>query len=112
MHDSGPMWFATPSSCGSFIHNTLPVLTGALVAQFQDPRAAGCPGAQAPGYQDEAGWKPAPHRSPKGFVWVAGGFSLRLGSAVSSSQFISPTHYPIVKRSVRGRMSFGLSSGR
>ena len=33
-HDSGPMWFATPSSCGSFIHNTLPVLTGALVPQF------------------------------------------------------------------------------
>ena len=25
-HDSGPMWLARPSSCGSFIHNTSPVL--------------------------------------------------------------------------------------
>jgi hypothetical protein len=24
-HDSGPMWFAKPSSYGSFIHYTLPV---------------------------------------------------------------------------------------
>jgi hypothetical protein len=31
-HDSGPMWFAKPSSYDSFIHITLPVLTGAFVA--------------------------------------------------------------------------------
>jgi hypothetical protein len=24
-HDSGPLWFATPSTCETFIHNTLPV---------------------------------------------------------------------------------------
>ena len=29
-HDSGPVWFAKPSPYGSFIHCTLPVLTGAL----------------------------------------------------------------------------------
>src|ERR1019366_1926516 len=28
------MRFAIPSSCGSFIHNTLPVLTGAPASQF------------------------------------------------------------------------------
>jgi hypothetical protein len=28
-HDSGPVWIARPSLCDSFIHNTLPVLTGA-----------------------------------------------------------------------------------
>ncbi len=28
-HDSGPLWFATPSTYETFIHNTLPVLTGA-----------------------------------------------------------------------------------
>ncbi|MBU1207965.1 MAG: hypothetical protein KKH04_13725 [Proteobacteria bacterium] len=29
-HDSGPMWFATPSSYDSSIHDTLPVLPGAF----------------------------------------------------------------------------------
>jgi hypothetical protein len=28
-HDSGPLWFAIPSTYETFIHNTLPVLTGA-----------------------------------------------------------------------------------
>ena len=28
-HDSGSLWFATPSTHETFIHNTLPVLTGA-----------------------------------------------------------------------------------
>ena len=32
-HDSGPMRFATPSLCGSLIHDTLPVFTGALQAR-------------------------------------------------------------------------------
>ena len=30
MHDSEPVWVATPSLYESFIHNTLPALTGAL----------------------------------------------------------------------------------
>jgi hypothetical protein len=30
LHDSGPVWFATPSPYDSLIHNTLPVLSGAL----------------------------------------------------------------------------------
>jgi hypothetical protein len=29
-HDSGPVWFATPSPYDSFIRYTLPVLTGAF----------------------------------------------------------------------------------
>jgi hypothetical protein len=29
MHDSGPVWIANPSPYETFIHNTLPVLTGA-----------------------------------------------------------------------------------
>jgi len=29
-HDSGPMWFATPSSYGSFIRFSLPILIGAF----------------------------------------------------------------------------------
>ena len=29
-HDSGPVWLARPSLYGSFIHNSLPVLTGTL----------------------------------------------------------------------------------
>ena len=33
-HDSGPMWFAKPSSYDSFIHDTLPVLTGAFVLKL------------------------------------------------------------------------------
>ena len=28
-HDSGPLWLARPSACGTFIHCCLPVLTGA-----------------------------------------------------------------------------------
>jgi hypothetical protein len=28
-HDSGPVWLASPSPCDSFIHNSLPVFTGA-----------------------------------------------------------------------------------
>jgi hypothetical protein len=28
-HDSGPLWSAKPSTCGTFIHYPLPVLTGA-----------------------------------------------------------------------------------
>ncbi len=31
-HDSEPAWVASPSPCDSFIHNTLPVLTGTLGA--------------------------------------------------------------------------------
>jgi hypothetical protein len=33
MHDSGSVWGATPSLYGSFIHNSLPVLTGALTVR-------------------------------------------------------------------------------
>jgi hypothetical protein len=29
MHDSEPVWIANPSPYETFIHNTLPVLTGA-----------------------------------------------------------------------------------
>jgi len=29
MHDSEPVWVATPSPYETFIHNTLPVFTGA-----------------------------------------------------------------------------------
>ena len=32
-HDSGPVWLARPSPYDSFIHNSLPVLTGALSVQ-------------------------------------------------------------------------------
>ena len=30
MHDSEPVWVASPSLYETFIHNTLPALTGAL----------------------------------------------------------------------------------
>src|SRR6266568_3472833 len=41
-HDSGPLWFASPSTYETFIHNTSPVLTG---AQGEEPmRAPGTPG--------------------------------------------------------------------
>jgi len=36
-HDSGPMWFAKPSSYDSFIHDTLPVLTGAFGQSYIVP---------------------------------------------------------------------------
>ncbi len=35
-HDPGPLWFATPSTYETFIHYTLPVLTGARAFAFQD----------------------------------------------------------------------------
>jgi hypothetical protein len=37
LHDSGPVWFAIPSPYGSFIHYTLPVLTGALGTSYIPP---------------------------------------------------------------------------
>jgi hypothetical protein len=33
-HDSGPPWLARPSTYDSFIHNTLPVLTGAQIFNY------------------------------------------------------------------------------
>jgi hypothetical protein len=33
-HDPGPVWIATPSPYGTFIHYTLPVLTGAFVSNL------------------------------------------------------------------------------
>ena len=34
-HDSGPLWFATPSTYETLIHYTLPVLTGARRTRWQ-----------------------------------------------------------------------------
>src|SRR5258705_385373 len=44
-HDSGPLWFATPSTNETFIHNTLPVLTGARRMKHEIPSfcAVRCP---------------------------------------------------------------------
>jgi hypothetical protein len=40
MHDSEPVWVAHPSPYETFIHNTLPVLTGAPDHRMeQNPRA-------------------------------------------------------------------------
>jgi hypothetical protein len=36
-HESGSVWFTKPSPYGSFIHYTLPVLTGALGTSFKFP---------------------------------------------------------------------------
>jgi hypothetical protein len=33
-HDSGPVWIATPSPYATFIHYTMPVLTGAFVSNL------------------------------------------------------------------------------
>ncbi len=38
-HDSGPVWLARPSPYGSFIHNSLPVLTGASTRSPQRRKA-------------------------------------------------------------------------
>lgn len=37
-HDSGPNWFATPCSCGSFIRYSSPALAGAFPDTFSSPR--------------------------------------------------------------------------
>ncbi len=37
-HDSGPVWIAKPSPYDSFIHYTLPVLTGALETVYYQVR--------------------------------------------------------------------------
>jgi hypothetical protein len=39
MHDSGSVWFATPSLYESFIHNTSPAFTGALNLELYDSPA-------------------------------------------------------------------------
>ena len=37
-HDSGPVWLARPSPCDSFIHNSLPVFTGATNRSPRSPQ--------------------------------------------------------------------------
>jgi len=46
-HDSGPVWLAGPSPYGSFIHYSLPILTGALTIQLLEAKDCHCQRSEA-----------------------------------------------------------------
>src|SRR5207244_4007466 len=64
VHDSGPVWSATPSLYETFIHNTLPAFTGASEPLNSDESlSAATPGIEAPVDDQQRAVHNHPHRS-------------------------------------------------